>query len=262
MQPESPEPPARMQAAGRRVLPRLVLLSLVLFNGSLSGVAISGLVVSGLVLTLPAAASAQEGPPGFFNAIARDDDADVRVYLLRGVPVAARNRDGTPALVHAAAERSFKVVRTFLAIPGTDVEVTNRANETALMYASLHGSVDTAILLIQKGAQVNRPGWTPLHYAATGGNEGMVDLLLDKHAFIDAESPNRSTPLMLAVRQKHEALGRRLIAAGADPSLLNDAGMSAADYAARNGNAALADWLRARATEYDARYRATGTVRK
>jgi ankyrin repeat protein len=219
-------------------------------------------VLSGFVLTLPAGASAQEAPPGFFNAIARDDDADVRVYLLRGVPVAARSREGTPALVHAAAEHAFKVVRTFLAIPGTEVEVTNRANETALMYAALHGSFDTAVLLIEKGAQVNRPGWTPLHYAATGGSERMVDLLLDKHAFIDAESPNRSTPLMLAVRQRHEALARRLIAAGADPSLRNDAGMSAADYAARNGNAALAEWLAARAREYDARYRPTGTVRK
>jgi ankyrin repeat protein len=126
----------------------------------------------------------------------------------------------------------------------------------------LHGSVDTAILLMEKGAQVNRPGWTPLHYAAAGGSERMVDLLLDKHAFIDAESPNRSTPLMLAVRQKHEALARRLIAAGADPSLRNDAGMSAGDYATRNGNAALAEWLLARAREYDARYRPTGTVRK
>jgi ankyrin repeat protein len=213
-------------------------------------------------LTLPGPALTQQAPPGFFTAISRDDDSDVRAYLLRGVPVAARTRDGTPALVLAAAERAFAVVRAFLAIPGTEVEVTNRANETALMYAALHGSIDTAALLIDKGAQVNRPGWAPLHYAATGGSERMVDLLLDRHAFIDAESPNRSTPLIMAVRQKHEAVVRQLISAGADPTVRNDAGLTAADYALRNDNKALADWLRDKALEFDARYRPAGTVRK
>jgi uncharacterized protein len=220
------------------------------------------LAAAAFALALPASAPAQEAPAGFFTAIARDDDADVRVYLLRGVPVAARNRDGTPALVLAAAERAFKVVRTFLAIPGTEVEVSNRANETALMYAALHGSVDTATLLVEKGAQVNRPGWAPLHYAATGGNQVMVDWLLERHAFIDAESPNRTTPLMMAVRQKHDAVARQLISAGADPTIRNRAGLTAADYAQRNDDKPLAEWLRAQARDYDARYRPPGTVRR
>ena len=215
-----------------------------------------------LVLALPVPAPAQEAPGGFFTAIARDDDADVRHYLLRGVPVAARDRNGTPALVLAAAERAFKVVGTFLAIPGTEVDISSRANETALMYAALHGSVETAALLVEKGAQVNRPGWAALHYAATGGNERMVDWLLERHAFIDAESPNRSTPLMLAVRQKHDAVARQLISAGADPTIRNEAGLTAADYAQRNHNQSLAEWLRGKARDYDARYRPAGTVRR
>jgi uncharacterized protein len=215
-----------------------------------------------LVLALPVVAAAREAPPAFFTAIARDDDADVRLHLLRGVAVSARNRDGTPALVLAAAERAFKVVRTFLAIPGTDVEASNPAGENALMYTALHGNVETARLLIENGAQVNRPGWTPLHYAATGGSIPMVELLLERYAFIDAESPNRSTPLMLAVRQKHAALARHLISVGADPSIRNQAGLTAADYAQRNDDATFADWLRTQAREYDARYRPAGTVRK
>ena len=199
-------------------------------------------------------AVAQSAPPAFFTAIARDDDRDVRVHLLRGVSVSARDRQGTPALVYAAAERAFKVLRTFLAIPGTEVDITNAADETALMYAALHGSVETAQLLLEKGAQVNRTGWTPLHYAASGGNPEMVRLLLEMHAYIDAESPNRSTPLMLAVRQKHEAIARELIAAGADPTVRNQAGLSAADYALRTDNRALAQWIRDKATEFAARY--------
>jgi uncharacterized protein len=219
-------------------------------------------VLLALALAWPGIAPAREAPPAFFTAIARDDDADVRLHLLRGVAVSSRTRDGTPALVLAAAERAFKVVRTFLAIPGTEVELTNRAGENALMYAALHGSVETAQLLIEKGAQVNRPGWAPLHYAATGGSVPMVELLLERYAFIDAESPSRTTPLMLAVRQKHAALARRLISEGADPSIRNDAGFTAADYAQRNDDTTLAEWLRTQAREYDARYRPAGTVRK
>lgn len=220
-----------------------------------------GWLVPEVAITAPTSA-AQTAPAGFFRAVARDDDGEVRVYLLRGTRVSSRNEAGTPALVLAAAERAFKVVRTFLAIPGTEVDVANQDQETALMYAALHGSVETAQLLIEKGAEVNRTGWTPLHYAATSGSEAMVHLLLENHAYIDAESPNRTTPLMLAVRQRHDVLARQLIAEGADPAVRNDAGLAAADYAQRGANQALADWIRAKATEFNARYRPGGTVRR
>ena len=90
----------------------------------------------------------------------------------------------------------------------------------------------------------------------------MVRLLLENYAYIDAESPNRTTPLMLAVRQRHDDLARLLVAEGADPAVRNDAGLAAADYARRSGNQALADWIRAKATEFNARYRPGGTVRR
>jgi ankyrin repeat protein len=222
----------------------------------------SALAVALLLLAIAPAAQAQAAPQAFFNAVARDDDADTRVYLLRGASAAAQDRNGTPALVLAAAERSFKVVRTFLDIPGTEVDLANRAGETALMYAALHGSLETVQLLIDKGAQVNRQGWTPLHYAATNGSLPVVRLLLEHHAYIDAESPNRSTPLMMAVRQRHEVLAKELVDAGADPTVRNDAGLTAADYAERGDNPTLARWIREKATEFAARYRAAGTVRR
>ena len=57
-------------------------------------------------------------------------------------------------------------------------------------------------------------------------------------------------------------LARLLVAEGADPAVRNDAGLAAADYARRSGNQALADWIRAKATEFNARYRPGGTVRR
>jgi ankyrin repeat protein len=244
---------AAARSTSRRAAAAAALLATVLLGGAL---------LAGAFLAAAPVATAQPAREAFFTAIARDDDGDAMVYLLRGASAATRNRDGTPALVYAAAERAFRVVRTFLAIPGTEVDMTNPANETALMYAALHGNLEIARLLLEKGAQVNRTGWTPLHYAATGGSEAMVDLLLEHHAYIDAESPNRSTPLMLAVRQKREPVARRLVDAGADPTVRNQAGLSAADYAARSDNEPLAQWLGVKATEFTARYKAAGTVRR
>ncbi len=242
-----PRPADRRSASGRR---RHLLLRAVP-SGAVA------LLFSGSVLAVPGPA-----PAGFFHAIARDDEYDVRVYLLRGATSSMRDAAGVPALVHAASERAFRVLRSFLAIPGVDVDVTNAADETALMFAALHGHIEIATLLIEKGAQVNRPRWTPLHYAATGGHRALARLLLEEHAYIDAESPNRTTPLMMSVRHGHQALTRELLEAGADPTVRNDAGLSAADYAAKLGDRPLADWLRLKSAEFSARYPASVTVRR
>ena len=47
-------------------------------------------------------------------------------------------------------------------------------------------------------APINQPGWSPLHYAAAGPEPKIVALLLERGAIVDAEAPNRSTPLMMA----------------------------------------------------------------
>jgi ankyrin repeat protein len=47
--------------------------------------------------------------------------------------------------------------------------------------------------LIARDADVDNPGWAPLHYAASGGHLDVVRLLLKEHAYIDADSPNGST---------------------------------------------------------------------
>ena len=56
------------------------------------------------------------------------------LILLAGLFTLLDRRVNT--LVLAVAERAFKVARTFLAIPGTEVDVVNKANETALMFGS------------------------------------------------------------------------------------------------------------------------------
>jgi len=99
------------------------------------------------------------------------------------------------------------------------------------MLAAINNLLEAAELLIQKGAEVSKKGWTPLHYAATKGHVQMMRLLMENDAYLDAESPNGTTPLMMAARYGTPAAVKLLLEEGADPRIKNKLGLSALDFA-------------------------------
>jgi ankyrin repeat protein len=103
------------------------------------------------------------------------------------------------------------------------------------MLAAIKGEVDLCRQLIARDADVNKPGWAPLHYAASSGNAQVVQLLLDHYAYIDAESPNGSTPLMMAAMYGSAEAVKVLLEAGADVEVKNSIGLSALDFAQKAG---------------------------
>lgn len=167
----------------------------------------------------------------FFEAIQRDDAAVLRALLKRGFDANTINPKGDYGLMLAIREPSLKVVEVLLEHPMTQVEVRNANDESPLMLASLKGYLELCKKLIARDADVNKPGWSPLHYAATGGHIAILTLLLDNHAYVDAASPNGSTPLMMAARYGTIDAVQVLLAAGADPNLKNALGLSAIDFA-------------------------------
>jgi len=169
----------------------------------------------------------------FFVAIKQDDADAVRALLKRGFDPNTRNPAGEHGLALAIREPSLKVASVLLGAPQIDPEARNQHDESLLMLASLKGLFAVCEQLIAKGADVNKPGWTPLHYAATHGHISVMNLLLDNHAYIDAASPNGSTPLMMAALYGTPAAVKVLLEAGADPRLKNDQGMTAIDFANR-----------------------------
>jgi hypothetical protein len=113
------------------------------------------------------------------------------------------------------------------------------------MLAALKGELALCQRMIRKGADVNKPGWAPLHYAATSGHLEVIRLLLEEHAYIDAASPNNTTPLMMAAHYGTPEAVKLLLEAGADPTLRNDPGMTAIDFAHRGNRAESADLIAA-----------------
>lgn len=185
----------------------------------------------------------------YFKAAAIDNESAVVALALRGFDLNTLNEKGETALIVALREDSLKVANFLLTQRSVKVELRNAQGESPLMIAAIKGHLGLAQRLIQRGAEVNKTGWTPLHYAASRAEPDSVEmarLLLEHHAYIDAESPNRSTPLMLAAMYGHANVVRLLLEEGADPSLRNEQGLSAIDFARRADRGDLADLIAAR----------------
>lgn len=166
----------------------------------------------------------------FFKAIEFDRAEQVQQLLERGFDPNSPNPKGQPALMVAMQLSSNKVVDLLVNWPTTNLSIKNPQGETPLMLAALSNKLPLAKLLILRGADVNQAGWTPLHYAATKGHIEMMRLMIDNSAYLDAESPNGTTPLMMAAHYGTPMAVKLLLEEGADPRIKNKLGLSAWDF--------------------------------
>jgi uncharacterized protein len=179
----------------------------------------------------------------FFRAVGVDNASGVKDLLAKGQDPNALSEKGQTALFLAARDESPRVLQVLLEHPALKVDLANAANETALMMAAIKGNLAGAKLLLDKGAAVNRAGWTPLHYAASSSTDTgaeVVALLLARGALVEAPSPNRTTPLMMAARYGTDASALLLLAKGASTKARNDADLDAAAFARLGARDALA----------------------
>jgi ankyrin repeat protein len=179
----------------------------------------------------------------FFGAVGRDDGRTVSQLLARGFDPNSRDPKGQTALHLSLRDKSPQVAEALWSSPALDVNVPNAHGETPLMMAALRGELEWARRLLERGAKVHQEGWSPIHYAATGPEPKLVGLLLDRGAPVDAASPNRSTPLMMAARYGVEASVDVLLARGADAKRRNDLELDAAAFARQAGRDSLVERL-------------------
>lgn len=123
---------------------------------------------------------------------------------------------------------------------------------TALHLAVFFGQPETARLLIEAGASVlarttNALDNHPLHAAVASSNASArlanTQLLLDAGAAVNERQSGGFTPLMAAAQNGDADLLRLLLAHGADPSIRDDQGRSAADIALSAGHTEIAAQL-------------------
>ncbi len=180
----------------------------------------------------------------WFAALRTDDVRRMEALLERGFdPNSLEPQLFDTSLIVAIRHKSSNAIALLLSIDNLELDAQSRNGDTALMIASWLSDTKTALALIDRGAEINRPGWTALHYAAASGNVAIIRRLLEESAYIDAESPNGTTPLMMAARGGRREVVQLLLDEGADPLLKNERGLAASDFARANGFTDLARLL-------------------
>ncbi len=127
--------------------------------------------------------------------------------------------DGATALHWAAHLENLEMV-DLLINKGADVNHANDLGATPLWVGTVSGNQSIISRLLQAGANPNLPllsGETPLMTAARAGVVGTVEALLVSGAEVNAtERFKQQTALMWAVAQRHPAVVRSLVDAGAN----------------------------------------------
>jgi ankyrin repeat protein len=183
----------------------------------------------------------------FTKAAKFDDVSEVRSLIKAGVTPNTLDPKGTPMLILAIRDKSFKVADLLLSNPATDVNLTNKSGENALMLASFDGELALVkSLVLQKKAAVNKLGWSPIHYAATNGHLEIAQFLMTNGAQVNALSPSETTPLMMSIGSGNDQLIKYLLDNGADLRMRNHEGYTAIDVAQLFGKDDIRDGLMSR----------------
>jgi len=191
--------------------------------------------LAALALVPPSFASQQsDDEVDFFRAVQVDYVAGVKKVLARGLNPNVRDPSGETGLILAMRHEAINVATLLMDQPGIDLEAKAPNGNTALMMAAFRQNKAMVLDMIKRGAHVNQTGWTALHYAATAGSVEITNILLEQHAYIDAESPSGMTPLMMAAREGKEEVVELLLKEGADATL-KDRGfkLTAAEFATK-----------------------------
>jgi ankyrin repeat protein len=176
------------------------------------------------------------------EAYERGDNRIARVLTDRITDASAADTAGSTFLHVAArqgipelAARALELMRSSAAGPeslAAQVDRQDRFGRTALALAASRGDEEVARLLLESGADPNRPGErgaTPLVLAARQGHPEVADVLLSAGA--EASPRGRTTPLHEAVQERSLAVAGLLLSRGGDINARDEKGNTPLYYA-------------------------------
>lgn len=157
----------------------------------------------------------------------------VVALLGEGAKVNSRDRNGDSPLNMAAAKGNLALVDALLKAEA-DVNLANVAGVTPLMGAAFSGSAGIMQKLIAAGAKIepiDRVKKNAATYAAGNGCSACLQVLVDAGLQINAPLDNDLTLLMWAAAYGQETSVKLLLAQGANRTLKDGRGKTAADMA-------------------------------
>ena len=159
---------------------------------------------------------------------------------------------GPPALsgplTEAVKVRDVAQVSNLLAA-GDDVHERVQRDYPINVAASF-GPAEMVSVLLKAGARIEQPGrdgLRPLHNAVISGHADIVALLIRKGAEVNAKDKKDRSPLIYfaAFDLKDLEIARTLLAAGADPKIVDEGRETAFNFSAYSGNIELGKLLMA-----------------
>ncbi len=145
--------------------------------------------------------------------------------MVRGLPPSDVSPFMSFTPLSACSLKGHHDIATLLIEAGAEVNLSDRAGDTALNRACFGGHTPLAKLLLDSRAQINQcnlSGVSALHFAATMGREETVKFLIERKACLNKkDSQHGMTPLMDAARRGRLAVCKHLVWAGADMTLRN-----------------------------------------
>lgn len=135
----------------------------------------------------------------FLEACARGHLKIVNLFLPHVDDINQTNRQNKTALYLSAQNNNdTQVVQLLLAQNGILVDAKDDAGNTPLMEACVRGHLDTAVLLLTHGANIDhqnrRLGNSALHRCVQGGNRRMVHFLVEANAQVNLFNNHGFTP--------------------------------------------------------------------
>jgi ankyrin repeat protein len=154
-------------------------------------------------------------------AVAENEVEIVKLLLDRGVDANAKNEQGRPLLLVAAA--SGGAMTATLLDHRASLDARDKGGQTALHVAVAAGRKDAVMELLRRGADVkavDRSGQTPLH-AGIKADTAVLDLLVAAGAQVNCTDVRGSTPLHRAAALGNATAIEWLIKHGADVNAAN-----------------------------------------
>ena len=205
---------------------------------------------------------AYAGATPLMEAVKHQNLSITTALLAAGANIDDQTKKGCTALMFAAYSADEAMIQ-LLCSHGAKPHIESESNETAMSFALKAGNDDAAKALISILGQKSRVDeyekehWPAICLAAYYGNYTIVEMLVSIGTSIDT----RTTALICAAQENHEAVLKLLLSHGASPNIQSEkSGATALVGAATRGHTNVVDILLSRGADPDLPFSLTGST--